>query len=520
MPENKTTRHERPTSNRKNIMSTHPPRISAEPLSWIGFILAVFCLKGALLRLDSLPQFFMGDSYSYLATAIFQWIPPDRSFVYGLVVRGFGITTRSLETILLFQTFLGAVTAVLTAGLLTRYFGVRRWIAFSAGLLCAVEPLQLLYERYLLTETMSLCVFAVYLLLVCRYLETPRLTGLLLQQGVGLLLISLRISFLPILLFNTAALPLLAHPLPGLRRLLHPAHAAPTSANPTRPILLRAGLHLAVSLLLFASIQSSYKHLNAHLLKAPHPAYQYENGFFLLADVAPVIQPGDFPDPQRAAAFMSNLPQPLTDRSQRTAHRWWGDGLVQRLRAAYPDPFEANQVAAAAASPAIRRDPLGVALLGGHSFTDYWKRDILDACMKADMGSRNSYSEALLRNTWRYFNLLLEQRTDQITPTQAWFLAARWWYPLLLLTPVPALGALLLCPAPVRKYTLCFVVCACALVLVAVFLIERPTIRYLHAAGWLFLLFTALTAEWLAARRASRNNTPPEKRIPRSETPS
>ena len=81
--------------------------------NWWLFCLLILVLNFLLLALDPLPKLFMGDSASYLWTALSGWMPPDRSFLYGYVIRWSSLWTESLTSLLILQAFLGAVTAIL-----------------------------------------------------------------------------------------------------------------------------------------------------------------------------------------------------------------------------------------------------------------------------------------------------------------------------------------------------------------------------------------------------------------------
>src|SRR6476660_378381 len=73
--------------------------------------LAVFAisLTCILWAVDNTPRFFFGDSESYLGTSLQGWLPPDRSWVYGLVVRWIMRESGSLSSVLLTQAILYAV---------------------------------------------------------------------------------------------------------------------------------------------------------------------------------------------------------------------------------------------------------------------------------------------------------------------------------------------------------------------------------------------------------------------------
>ena len=66
--------------------------------------LLVLLIKAVLLIVDPEPQFFLGDSASYIETAVTNWIPPDRSFTYGYVIRYLAVWTGSLTPLVVFQT--------------------------------------------------------------------------------------------------------------------------------------------------------------------------------------------------------------------------------------------------------------------------------------------------------------------------------------------------------------------------------------------------------------------------------
>ncbi len=109
-------------------------------------LLAIFLIKGLFLLIDSRPGFFLGDSESYLFTATSGWIPDDRSFVYGYFLRYIALSAHSLRVMVLIQACLSAISAWLLSLYLVRYFRVHFFIAAACGVLCAAEPLQLLFR--------------------------------------------------------------------------------------------------------------------------------------------------------------------------------------------------------------------------------------------------------------------------------------------------------------------------------------------------------------------------------------
>ncbi len=95
--------------------------------------LAILAVKLIFLFLDSTPAYFLGDSASYLATATIDWIPPDRSFLYGFFVRLVALQTHSLAVLVWVQALLSAVAAWLLCVGLRRLFRVRFFIAAAFG---------------------------------------------------------------------------------------------------------------------------------------------------------------------------------------------------------------------------------------------------------------------------------------------------------------------------------------------------------------------------------------------------
>ena len=95
-----------------------------EASQWWFFCLLIVSLKFFLLALDPLPKMFMGDSGSYIWTAITGWIPDDRSYFYGYVIRWVALSTGSLTSLLLLQSFISALTALMLAHTCRSLFGL------------------------------------------------------------------------------------------------------------------------------------------------------------------------------------------------------------------------------------------------------------------------------------------------------------------------------------------------------------------------------------------------------------
>ena len=125
--------------------------------------MAVFAIKLLLLWLDPTPKLFMGDSASYIWTALTGWILPDRSYFYGYLVHGLAVWPHSFTPLLLSQAIASGLTAILFAMICSGFFNLSNRVCFVFGLLCALDPCQLLWERYVMTETFSMLVYVLVL---------------------------------------------------------------------------------------------------------------------------------------------------------------------------------------------------------------------------------------------------------------------------------------------------------------------------------------------------------------------
>lgn len=250
-------------------------------IHWLIFFIVIFSLKYLIFCIDPLPMFFLGDSHSYIATSLTGWIPPDRSFIYGYVIRLTAVAAHSLTTLVAVQVFTSGLSAILVAYALIKFFSVTPFLAFSMGFLCAVEPLQLMYERYVMTETLALFLFAVYMVFIFHYIKRPTIILMSLVQIIGTALISFRLSFLPLVLINAFILPFLAIPVfkkkYSLKWLTNRDFLHNLSSH--RLVIKIIALHLLVSIGLTYSLHLGYKHLNGFLSHNP-PAYHYASGFF------------------------------------------------------------------------------------------------------------------------------------------------------------------------------------------------------------------------------------------------
>ncbi len=232
----------------------------------IFLLVAVLAVKAIFLALDSQPSFHFADSGVYLATAIGKWIPPHRSFVYGLLLRPVTVWPRTLASMVLLQAALSGIASWLVGVCLVRYFGTRFTIAAVCSLGCAVEPLQLAAERRVLTESVATFIFAVFLLTAFSYLKTSSISTLAFVQIIGVLLVSTGLRFLPIVLVLSCLLPVVSRRAISFWRSSHGFRIQ--WVNAVRFVLLP----LLLSVVLSQSLLFAYRHLHEELLDRP-PVY-------------------------------------------------------------------------------------------------------------------------------------------------------------------------------------------------------------------------------------------------------
>jgi hypothetical protein len=440
----------------------------------------------AWLAADRTPMLFLGDSASYLATATIGYIPPDRTFLYGYLIRVLAVWTKSLVPLLLAQALAAALAAFLLAQLLRQAFHASVPVAVGIAIAwAALEPLGRMYERYLLAEALTLPLLAAFVLNGCRYLDTGSLRPLAAVHLLGTAVLALRYAFVPIAWVAAVALPVVA------------LWTAPRAADAGRgPALRRLLRDLAFSVLLVAALHQGFKAIHGNLAHRP-PAYQYTEGLFLAAAWAPLLTPADFADAALGARVLLGLPCALPDRSQREGQRWSADCLAVRLTREAGSELAANAIAKSAALRAMRRDPAGVARLAWASWTDWFDRTTLADAMRYDRGVQPippDTAEALRKNFGAGAHGVPEQRTA----TGDWFLASAPWLMLLAASPAIAWIAIPLARREDRGKALWLWLLIAAIVGLSIVVGTKVVPRYLHPVGWLFAAAAgAAVSRWL-----------------------
>ena len=236
--------------------------------AWWLFCVLVLAIKLLLFWLDPTPKIFMGDSGAYIQTALKGWIPGDRSYFYGYLLRWVALWPHSFTPLLLIQTLASGGTAIVFALICRRFFELSNVLSFLFGLLCALDPLQLVWERYVMTETLSLFFYVLVLYWSLAYLRDRRLWQLGVVQALSVLLISFRMSYLLVVQACTILLPVIA-----FARCAFPLLRQRSDVRIPQASVLPIGLtHLVASVAMMFVMHGAYKYAYGRLSKS-EPTY-------------------------------------------------------------------------------------------------------------------------------------------------------------------------------------------------------------------------------------------------------
>ena len=488
-------------------MQEEPPGAGA-PASYSGFFtdahwwlfcLLILVLNFLLLAVDPLPKLFMGDSESYMWTAWSGWMPPDRSFLYGYVIRWSSLWTESLTSLLILQAFLGAITAILVALVCRSIFGLVSGLSYLFGLLCSLDPLQLVWERYVMTETVSLFFYVLMLLFSFLYLKQRRLWQLAIVQILSVLVISFRMSYLLVVQISAFLLPLIAF-LPEIRA----AFWKHSSTLLKESVLKSAGMHLAFSILLMFVLQQGYRQLNGRLADR-EPALLHDTGFSILTTWAPVLKPSDSPDPRLSELIANGNQFQLNNIWWRDVQLYSPGGLVDRWKHIEPNAAIANQVAKQTALNALLRRPLGVATLGAKTFLGYWDFKRIHRQAKLELGkAHNNWPIKRIWNVATHFHLSPPPPGDakRYTLLQRYFLRSQPYYYIVLLSPFVCVGLIFFVS---KGYVSLLFLHSWILFGTVTILSKNVSVRYLQPMSLLTILIFAALVKAVIDRRSQRH---------------
>lgn len=358
-------------------MNTTHRKIWRNRLLYFGFIFAATAITWIF---DHEPKFYFGDSGSYINTAVYDYIPPDRSFVYGFLIHLFSLPFHSLKPLLLIQALAGLISCI---GLFVclKQFNVSDTISFLICLLFSVEPMHMMWQRFVLTESFSMPIFIAYIFVSCSYIKNPQPKKLLFMQLLGVVLISLRMIFLPMILANALMIPFFAR-----------------TADYKKTFK-----HLAVNLICILVLHGSYCLWNGKLSKAP-PAYSYWDGFFQLSAWAPAVTTKSAANAEVLKIISQPQKFPLDEPLNRVHHLWNKDGLTGKIRAAAPNLYTANSWAKITALRTLESNPLGVLKIGAITYIWFNEYAHLTNELRIDRGDDIPMSSNLLLRLKEFFS--------------------------------------------------------------------------------------------------------------------
>jgi len=469
--------------------------IRKSPLVALAIVLAA--VKSVQFAVDSTALFYF-DSGAFILNALGLGFVPQRSYVYSCLIRIFAVPFHSLRAIVAMQVVMGAVTAGLLALALSRFLHVRTGIAVLASLAFAIDPAQIVHERMVMTETATLLAMAVYLVGASAYLQRPDLWRLVVLSFIGVLLVSFRVVYLPVVLAGAVLLPAGVYLWPR------------ASYQPRRSRGL--ALALVVSSLSTLGFQVAYRHWIGWLGHR-EPAYHFVTGFFMASAVAPIITPADAGDARlaRAVVEQNRSIDPLWKRDIGSAQLFDPEGLVARIRSVFgEDGAAANEAAQRLALHAIRRNPLGFLKLGVHGYLGYWRGlPKLRRILPLDNGSspvREVFPQdiVMVRSA---FGVDISNNNLIRTLSRRYQFRARNWYVFLLASPFLGLIDLLLVwreKKPAFLQRAFFVLWTWLLLTSTCLAWPEPAFRYLHPLSFTGLAAAACLAETVYRRISAR----------------
>lgn len=386
------------------------------------------------------------------------------------------------------QVFLSGIAAWLVCFALYELFDTRFSISAAGALLCSIEPLQLLMERYVMTETLANFLFAIQFVLATAYVKRGKLWMLVLAQVAGVLLITIRLSFLAEVLLLSILLPFLS---PQVRQIFN--------RERWKTCMRTAGLALALSLLVSQGLITAYEHWYGHL-EHGKPALMYESGAFLISDFYPIVEPQDFPAADKRAEVFGRV---TLDRSQlwlRTAEHFAPEGIVHSINTSFPDPAQADELEKATVIHAVLRDPLAAVKLAFQTFGQYFDSHTLRGMLPVEEGFGQHMSPVVRSWLVDYYSVRNPHDAEPAL-TKTWYSHAIPWYRFILCVLVISPLVLFLSRGDWPALLLC-VLLAWLFLEGATVPVEAPTARYLLSAAWLVLLLLGITVDRVIPKRS------------------
>ena len=462
--------------------------------AWWLFCALIFAIKLLLLWLEPTPRLFMGDSWSYVHTALIGSIPRDRSYFYGYLIRWLAVWPHSFNPLLVAQALASGATAIVSALICSRFFEMSNRLSFLFGLLCALDPCQLVWERYVMTETFSLLVYVLVLYWSLAYLRDRRLWQLAVVQAISVLLIGFRMSYLLVVQACTILLPLIAFARFALPRLRNRSEAR----VPKGTALTTGLMHVIASIAMMFVMHDAYKYANGWLSKR-EPAYLHDAGVHLAAVWAPALEPSDATD-SRFRDLIANGDQfKIDDLTLRNAQRFGEGFLIDRWRKIEKNRRKSDRIARETAMNALRRRPLQIAGLALKTYMGYWGVVSIQSYAREDLGY-GELSDEQLKTLAEKFGFRTVEHLPALpySLSQRYFLGAWPYYFIVVVSPLVCGFAIWL--GRHRAFAFLLFIHASILMVVVTVLSPQACLRYLQPVSLLTLLSIAICVDGLVRR--------------------
>lgn len=478
--------------------SSAPVRLSRDRFWWL-FCLLILVVKLIFLAVDPLPKVFLGDSESYIYTALTGWIPEDRSYFYGFVIRWVALSSESLSPLLILQTALSALVAITISAFAFSTLKFPARLAYALGFLCACDPLQLVWERYVMTEPISLFFYVLALYWSLLYLRDRRLSCLVLVHIFGVLAIGFRMSYLLLTQLNAVILPCVAF-LPTVIASFRGSVPWKSRGQSFRLV----GTHFLVSFFVMWILHAGYKRANGWL-GGTEPVYLVATGSHVLPAWAPIIKPEDAPDARLADIIRHGDEFRIKDLKARNSQHFQPGYLIDRWTKIETNSARANEVAKETALNALQRDPLGVLGLAFKTFISYWNVKELKENARIDLGhvDLKPPSAAILAERF-HFAADLQIKDAPLTLLQRYFIASIPYCYFVLLSPI--LGVLAIWSSRDKRFALFLTLHLGIILGMTLTFTSAPSLRYLQPVSVLTLLCLGICvrAIWFDSARDSR----------------
>lgn len=422
---------------------------------------------------DSTVRLFLGDSASYLHSALTGWVPDDRSFLYGWMIGVTAVPLHSLQSLLLLQTMFGVLSALMLYGWLRIGFGVSTRVATGAAVLLALDPSQLLYERMVMAEATGFLALVAFFGCASVYVRQGAWHWMGSMVLFGITAVSMRLSVLPVVL----ALGVLA---PVVRYAFGDKPATSTRSNR----LLLGAIHVLVAVVVTVGVHDLYKRWSGHLSQSK-PDYTAQSGVFRLGLVLPLVKPEHLAASGIDPRMLDEVRLDVSDPRAREAHLWTSDGFLASLRRHTAQPYKA---AGKISIRAIRDDPFGLIRLGIATVSDYADAGVTTPRLQNDLG-RIPTPPALAAKLRDAFDHDTTGIAYSDTPATRWYTLGAPVLVLFLfaLAPLALLTLGVRWKAPSRDLRVLLCLMSLGMVAQHVLFSHIVSFRYLHPLPWFVL---------------------------------